>query len=53
MESVVALDVWLDRVTWVAEDRDRRITDWGQKVIFESEKPKFIYDHLLYQEKVI
>lgn len=51
METVVAMNISFDKITWVMEDKNRRLLDWRNTQFFD--KPTFRYNHLLYQEKLL
>ena len=50
METVVALNLSFDTITWVVVDKNRRLIDWRRNRFFE--RPTFRYNHLLYQDRV-
>ena len=46
----MAMNIGFDKITWVLEDKNRRLVDWQNTQFFE--KVNFRYNHLHYQEKV-
>ncbi|KAL5019158.1 hypothetical protein ScPMuIL_004880 [Solemya velum] len=50
VESVVAMDIQGDRVTWAKVSRDLHVDDWNQSLIFD--RPFLRYDHVLFHNSV-
>lgn len=50
VESLIAIDVQSDRLTWAKINRNLDVLDWQQTLLFD--KSYQIYDHIVYSSKI-